>query len=211
MSVPPFAVVFFCTYFKKTISLTVIHLTKSVINIGHHIRSLPVLWIHRHILYYSAGDRLQHVLRYVEAIDQKGCMADRCLHTASTSNHVRYGSIFLSVSGAHCAAPSLLTWLANNSTPHVRRATTLAMSFMISQLGGILGTWLLGTLSPAPNYTSATITFIAMSVCMLVFITANLLYLSRANRLKAERRQRTNKEEEPEGLGDRSAWFIYSL
>jgi len=104
-----------------------------------------------------------------------------------------------------------MTWLANNSTPHVRRATAVGVSFMMTQLGGLLGTWLLGTLSPAPNYTSATITFIAMSVCMLVFAIANLVYLWRENRLKAERRQRTNKEREPEGLGDRSAWFIYSL
>ncbi|KAI9457922.1 major facilitator superfamily domain-containing protein [Boletus coccyginus] len=129
----------------------------------------------------------------------------------STLSHVRYGSLFLSISGTYCVQPSLITWLANNSTPHVRRATAVGVTFMMTQAGGILGTWLLGTLSPAPNYTSATITFIAMSVCMLVFITANLVYLWRENRLKAERRQRTNKEEELEGLGDRSAWFIYSL
>ena len=85
------------------------------------------------------------------------------------------------------------------------------MTFIMTQLGGILGTWLLGTLSPAPNYTSATITFIVMSVCMLVFVTASLVYLWRENRLKAERRQKMNKDDEPEGLGDRSAWFIYSL
>jgi hypothetical protein len=85
------------------------------------------------------------------------------------------------------------------------------MSFILTQLGGILATWLLGSLSPAPNYTSATITFIAMSIGMVVFSTANLVYLWRENRLKAERRQMMRKEEEPEGLGDRSAWFIYSL
>ena len=132
-------------------------------------------------------------------------------HIASTSSHVRYGALCLFVSGTYCAEPSLMTWLANNSTPHARRATAVALSLMMVQLGGILGTWLLGTLSPAPNYTSATITFIALSVCMVVFITANLVYLWRENWLKADSRQRTNKEEEPEGLGDRSAWFIYSL
>ena len=131
--------------------------------------------------------------------------------SASTSSHVRYGSLFCSVSGAYCAAPSLITWMANNSAPHTRRATAVAVSFIMTQSGGILATWLLGLLSPAPNYTSATITFIAMSIGMVVFSTANLVYLSRENRLKAERRERMRKEEEPEDLGDRSAWFIYSL
>ncbi|KAF8553825.1 MFS general substrate transporter [Imleria badia] len=128
-----------------------------------------------------------------------------------TSNHVRYGSLFFSITGAYCAAPALITWLANNSAPHVRRATAVAVSFIMTQVGGVLSTWLLGSLSPAPNYTSATITFIVMSVCMVVFSVANLAYLWRENRLKAERRGRMGKEDEPEGLGDRSAWFVYSL
>lgn len=81
----------------------------------------------------------------------------------------------------------------------------------MTQAGGVLATWLLGTLSPAPNYTTATITFIVMSLCMLLCLIANVVYLGRENRLKAMRRQRMTKEEEPEGLGDRSAWFVYSL
>jgi len=130
---------------------------------------------------------------------------------ASTSKHVRYGSLFFSVSGSYSAAPALITWVANNSAPHVRRATAVAVGAIMTQAGGLLATWLLGTLSPAPNYTSATITFIIMSVFIVIFSVANVVYLWRENRLKAERRQRMTKEEEPEGLGDRSAWFIYSL
>lgn len=132
-------------------------------------------------------------------------------HTASTSNHIRYASLFFSVCGAYCAAPALITWLANNSAPHTRRATAVAVSFIMTEAGGILATWLLGSISPAPNYTAATITFIAMSICMVVFSTANLVYLWRQNLSKAERRQMTKREDELEGLGDRSAWFIYSL
>ena len=142
---------------------------------------------------------------------RKGRVTDRCPHTASTSFHIRYGSLFFSTSGAYCVAPSLITWLANNSAPHVRRATAVGVAFIVTQVGGILTTWLLGILSPAPNYTAATITFIVMSVCMVVIIIANLIYLRRENRLKAERRERMKKDEEPESLGDRSAWFIYSL
>lgn len=105
----------------------------------------------------------------------------------------------------------MITWLTNNSAPHARRATSVAIAATMAELGGILATWLLGFLSPGPNYTSATITFIAMSVCMVVLSTVNLAYLWRQNSLKAMRRQKVRKEDEPEGLGDRSAWFSYSL
>ncbi|KAG8217709.1 hypothetical protein J3R82DRAFT_5865 [Butyriboletus roseoflavus] len=50
-----------------------------------------------------------------------------------------------------------------------------------------------------------------MSIGMVVFSAVNLAYLSRENRLKAEKRQKITREKEPAGLGDRSAWFIYNL
>ena len=134
-----------------------------------------------------------------------------CVCLASSSNHVRYASLFLATPATYSAAPTLTTWVLNNSTPHTRRATAIALISFATQVGGILSTWLLGYLSPPPVYKSATITFIAMSIGMVVFSIANLVYLWRENRLKTERRQRMNKEDEPEGLGDRSAWFIYSL
>ena len=87
----------------------------------------------------------------------------------------------------------------------------MAAISVVTELGAILGTWLLGSLSPAPDYTSAMITFIAMSIGMVVFSMANLAYLWRQNRLKAERRQCMRKEDESGDLGDRSAWFLYSL
>ncbi|KAF8559767.1 MFS general substrate transporter [Imleria badia] len=130
---------------------------------------------------------------------------------ASQASHVRYGSLFLSITGTYCAAPALSTWMANNSAPHVRRATSVAIAFIMTNAGGILATWLLGSLSPAPKYTKATITFIIMSIGMAVFSAVNLIYLSRENRLKAERRGKMTREEEPAGLGDRSAWFVYNL
>ncbi|KAI9568128.1 major facilitator superfamily domain-containing protein [Boletus coccyginus] len=130
---------------------------------------------------------------------------------ASTSNRIRYASLFFSVTGAYCAVPALQTWIANNSSPHTRRATALGVTFTMAELGGILSTWLLGSLSAGPDYTAAAITFIAMSVCMVILATVNLAYLRRENRLKAEMRQKMTKDEEPWGLGDRSAWFIYSL
>jgi sugar phosphate permease len=130
---------------------------------------------------------------------------------ASNSHHVRYGSLFLTISGSYCGAPPVITWVANNSAPHVRRATSVAIAFIMTNVGGILATWLLGSLSPAPNYTKATVTFIIMSVGMVVLSTATLMYLSRQNRLKALRRPYGTPEDEPKGLGDKSAWFVYNL
>jgi len=130
---------------------------------------------------------------------------------ASKSYHVRYGSLFLTISGNYAGAPPVITWITNNSAPHIRRATAVAIAFIMTNSGGILATWLLGFLSPAPNYTKATVTFIIMSVAMLVLSCINLAYLSHQNRLKAQRRQQVALEDEPEGLGDKSAWFIYNL
>ncbi|KAG1735936.1 major facilitator superfamily domain-containing protein [Suillus paluster] len=130
---------------------------------------------------------------------------------ASKSNHIRYGSLFLTVSGNYCGAPPVITWVANNSAPHVRRATSVAIAFIMTNAGGILATWLLGSLSPAPNYTKATVTFIIMSAGMVVLSSVNLAYLWHQNRLKAQRRQLVAPEDEPEDLGDKSAWFVYNL
>ena len=130
---------------------------------------------------------------------------------ASNSSHIRYGSLFFSITGSYCTAPPLATWVANNSAPHVRRATSLAIAFIMTNAGGILATWLLGMLSAAPNYTAAAITLIVLSICMAVFAAFNLVYLVRENRMKAKRRREVTREEEPAGLGDRSAWFTYNL
>jgi len=115
------------------------------------------------------------------------------------------------VTGSYGAGPSLTTWVANNSAPHARRATSIAIGFIFGNLGGILATWLLGSLSPAPNYTKATLTFITMSVALVVLSIVNLFYLQRQNRMKEEKRLTSVKDDESENLGDRSAWFVYNL
>ncbi|OJA15235.1 hypothetical protein AZE42_07981 [Rhizopogon vesiculosus] len=130
---------------------------------------------------------------------------------ASKSNHIRYGSLFLTITGCYCSAPPAITWVTNNSAPHVRRATSVAIAFILTNAGGILSTWLMGSLSPAPNYTKATITNLIMSIAACVLACVNLAYLWRQNRLKAERRQLMTQADEPEGMGDESAWFVYKL
>ncbi|KAG6889070.1 hypothetical protein C0992_006499 [Termitomyces sp. T32_za158] len=130
---------------------------------------------------------------------------------ASHSPHIKYGSLFLSITGAYNGAPALSTWNANNTAPYTRRATAIAIGFIMTNSGGILATWLLGTLSPAPLYTKATLTLLIFSILMVVFSAMNIGYLASQNRKKATIRDTTSREDEALGLGDRSAWFPYSL
>jgi hypothetical protein len=129
----------------------------------------------------------------------------------STNHHVQYGSLFFSISGIYLLAPATLTWIANNVTPHVRRATSIAFTVSLVNAGGVLSTWLLGNLSPPPRYTKATKILLIFSVLMGVLAVFNILYLKRENKKKAAVRAVTTRTEEAAGLGDKSAWFVYSL
>jgi hypothetical protein len=127
------------------------------------------------------------------------------------TNAVRYGSLFLSITGVYCSAPALSTWSANNAAPHTRRATAIAVGFIMTNSGGILATWLLGSLSAPPLYRKATITLLIFSVLMVLGAGANTYYLWSQNKKKAEIRATMTRSDEKPGLGDKSAWFIYNL
>ncbi|KAF7315002.1 MFS domain-containing protein [Mycena indigotica] len=139
------------------------------------------------------------------------CVAGFGTWLGSTDHHVQYGSLFLSVPGVYLGAPALSTWNANNSAPHTRRAAAIAFGFIMTNAGGILATWLLGSLSAPPRYIKATQILLAFSVLIGAFAIFNIIYLSHQNKLKAEKRKTMSKSEEEPGLGDKSAWFVYSL
>jgi len=132
-------------------------------------------------------------------------------YPGSSSLHVKYGSLFFSISGAYSAAPAGATWISNNIAPHTRRATAIAVSFIMTNAGGILVTWLFGTLSPAPLYRKACITMLTFSSLVVLIAGLNIWYLAVQNRKKAIIRQSMDREDEKPGLGNKSAWFIYSL
>ncbi|KAJ3910154.1 major facilitator superfamily domain-containing protein [Lentinula edodes] len=142
------------------------------------------------------------------------CVIGFAMFLGSRSHHIQYGSLFFSIPGTYTTAPTLSAWSSNNAAPQTRRATAIAIGFIMTNSGGILATWLLGSLSPAPEYTSATITLLVFSLFMAIFGAINLGYLWSQNKKKAENRRRTTVEQEKEeksGLGDRSAWFVYNL
>ncbi|KAG9217884.1 hypothetical protein CCMSSC00406_0005254 [Pleurotus cornucopiae] len=139
------------------------------------------------------------------------CTIGFAMFLGSERHSVQYSSLFFSISGVYAMAPVLSTWSSNNAAPHTRRATAIAIGFICTNSGGILATWLLGSLSAAPRYHSATIVLLVFSVAMGLFAAANLAYLARENRLKAEVRRTLPRVEEKKGLGDQSAWFEYLL
>jgi hypothetical protein len=124
---------------------------------------------------------------------------------------MRYGSLFLSITGVYCSAPALITWNANNAAPYTRRATAIAMGFIMTNSGGILATWLLGSLSAPPLYRKATITLLIFSILIILVAGANTHYLWSQNKKKAQIRATKMRSEENLVLGDKSAWFIYNL
>ncbi|TFK36156.1 major facilitator superfamily domain-containing protein [Crucibulum laeve] len=139
------------------------------------------------------------------------CVIGFAMFLGSTKHSVQYGSLFFSIPGAYLGAPTVSAWSANNVTPHTRRATALAIGFIMTNTGGILATWLLGSLSPPPRYTKATITLLVFSILMTIFSGLNLCYLWDQNKKKKSIRQTISRHEEDPMLGDKSAWFEYAL
>ncbi|KAJ8502571.1 hypothetical protein ONZ45_g11634 [Pleurotus djamor] len=124
---------------------------------------------------------------------------------------VQYGSLFLTITGINTLAPAMTSWVANNTSPHTRRATAVAAVCMTNNAGGILSTWLLGSLSAPPRYTTASIVLLVCSIGLGTSAVVNMVYLYYMNKKKASFRAVSTKEEEPRDLGDRSAWYIYIL
>ena len=50
--------------------------------------------------------------------------------TAAHDTFVAYGALYLMVPGLSATTPILSTWLANNSEPYYRRATSIALGFI---------------------------------------------------------------------------------
>lgn len=193
MSVPPFSVAF--------VGMSCSRYSRSIIKHTHFAVSMIAAFI---------SDRYQ-CRGAITVFCSVLCTIGFAMFLGSANHHVQYGSLFLSIPGTYAMSPALSTWNANNSAPHARRATAIALGFIMTNSGGILATWLLGSLSPPPRYARATKILIIFSVLTGFFTTLNIFYLSHQNKKKAEVRGRTARHEEAARLGDKSAWFVYSL
>jgi len=136
---------------------------------------------------------------------------------ASKDTKIRYGSLFFSVPGIFLSATTAVTWLANNVTPHIRHATALAFVFAMSNVGGILATWLLGSISTPPHYRKGTLVLLAFGIFDFLAVIFCMVYFTLSNRGKARVRESIPENEreirilEEKRKGDESAFFIYTL
>ncbi|BGO92174.1 hypothetical protein NBRC10512v2_004440 [Rhodotorula toruloides] len=131
----------------------------------------------------------------------------------SLSTAVRYVSLFLAITSVYSTAPALVTWLPNNSAGHYRKATAVALGFIMTNSGGIASTWLFPT-NEGPRYYKATSVLISMTLVVALFAFLNLLYLRRENAKKAELREANGGEVDAESWrekGDRHEHFVYSM
>ncbi|KAK0457498.1 major facilitator superfamily domain-containing protein [Desarmillaria tabescens] len=125
----------------------------------------------------------------------------------SSSANTRYGSLFLTIPGVYTTTPTLGTWNSTNSAPHVRRATAIAVGFMVASAGGIVSTWLIGSLSTAPKYVLGTKVMVGFSVGMIVGSALCLGYFVQMNE-----RKRGMLRREVKGMdGDLAPTFVYLL
>ncbi|SJL15420.1 related to permease of the major facilitator superfamily [Armillaria ostoyae] len=125
----------------------------------------------------------------------------------SSSAHTRYGSLFLSIPGVYAVTPALASWNSTNSAPHVRRATAIAIAFILSSVGGILSTWLMGSWSTAPKYVLGTKVMVAFSGGMSVGSALCLGYFMLMNKKK-----RKMQGQDVKGMdGDLAPSFVYLL
>ncbi|EGG00864.1 uncharacterized protein MELLADRAFT_92950 [Melampsora larici-populina 98AG31] len=138
---------------------------------------------------------------------------------------LKYGSLFLSVPGIYSIPPSLAAWLSNNSFGHYRKAVSIAIGFICTNIGGILSTWLFPN-SDSPQYRKATIINISFSSIIVVFTLLNMCWLRYANVQKRTKRDQlldgyqldtsdasANSEESIRAwkeLGDQHPDFIYA-
>jgi len=132
-----------------------------------------------------------------------------------------YGSLYLTVPGVYAVAPILSAWMANNSEPYFRRATSIAAGFIATNSGGILSTWRFPT-KEGPRFTKTTIMDLTFSVLVVILPALNVAVLhyknQRKRRLRAEILAPYVTEKEPDGglrawmeLGDKHPDFIYTF
>lgn len=143
------------------------------------------------------------------------------MYLTQTDRNVLYGAFFLIVSGVFASPPPIAAWMANNSEPYFTRATSVAMGFVATNSGGILSTWLYPT-NQGPRYTTTMRLNLAFCIIPLALAIVNALILSRANKIKKQKRDQLLAPYSSSGqadgglqawmdLGDKHPDFKYAL
>lgn len=115
----------------------------------------------------------------------------------------RYAGLILLITGVYSSAPSLISWIPNNSAGHVRRATAIAMGFVMTNSGGILSTWIYPR-KDAPYYAVGAGVNLGMVCVMIVGCAVQMLWLFRKNAEKRDRPEALLKG--TEGQSEEEVW-----
>ena len=138
------------------------------------------------------------------------------LNLTGTSVGVRYTSLCFLVAGIYSQAPSILTWIPNNSATYSRRATAIAIGFVTSNSGGIISTWIYPQTS-APRFLFGTRFNLSLICIEMALILVQIALLRHLNQRKIDKRdellsgiEHLSLEEQMEILGDHHPDFKYT-
>jgi len=154
-------------------------------------------------------------------------VAGFALYLGAEHKFTSYGALYLMVPGVYASAPVLSAWMANNSEPYYRRATSVAIGFIATNSGGILSTWSFPT-AEGPKFRKTTIMNLTFSTIVVVGSFVNVAYLSWRNKVKKRPGERARllekyvvsekQSDDDDGgldawmeLGDRHPDFVYTL
>ncbi|KAJ5382489.1 hypothetical protein N7517_000400 [Penicillium concentricum] len=122
-----------------------------------------------------------------------------CIFYKGRSMAVRYTSLFLMITGVYATAPSLISWVPNNTAAHTRRATAIAMAFISTNTGGIVSTWIFPT-TQAPYYPFASKFILSLSVIAFVLASLTILLYRHLNAQKDDPEYRRRVLEPLDGM-----------
>lgn len=130
----------------------------------------------------------------------------------------RYVSLCLLITGVFASCPGYMAWISNNVAANTRRATAIALAYIISNIGGIVSTWIFPK-SDAPYYPFGAKFYMALLCISMVAIAINLFILRHKNALKRDPEWREMKLRDVKDLpmadqlaqlGDSHPDFIYT-
>jgi hypothetical protein len=90
------------------------------------------------------------------------------------------------VTGAFSNAPSLLTWLPNNTAGYTRRTTAIAAMAIMINMSGVISMWMYPT-SSAPYFQPGAIFNIVLTVVMQILIVVLIFWLKLQSKSRVEK------------------------
>ena len=117
---------------QSTDPVLIVLLEFSYGNIGVPIRPLPSERCRNSVGRYIGSCGILDLPRYGTAVleNLRSLAKSDYSSTAAHDKYVAYGALYLMVPGLNATTPILSAWLANNSEPYYRRATSIAVGFI---------------------------------------------------------------------------------